>query len=112
MRADQIKNDTPIDIARGFAGSDLKVRQIDSSHRCKPVFELSLLFNSWRELIPRDRRSVNNKNLVSQFCNFRPQTAQFSLPVCLDGCVRFVAGILSKREQVDQGNYLNEIGKR
>ena len=32
MRADQIENDAPVDVARGFARSDLKVRQIDSSH--------------------------------------------------------------------------------
>jgi hypothetical protein len=32
VRADQIENDAPIDIARGFARCDLKVGQIDSSH--------------------------------------------------------------------------------
>jgi len=32
VRADQIQHDAPIDIARGFARGDLKVRQIDSSH--------------------------------------------------------------------------------
>jgi len=32
VRADQIENYAPIDIARGFARSDLEVRQIDSSH--------------------------------------------------------------------------------
>ena len=36
VRADQIENDPPVDIACGFAGSDLKIGQIDSSHRCEP----------------------------------------------------------------------------
>ena len=30
--ADQIENNAPVDIARSFAGGDLKIRQIDSSH--------------------------------------------------------------------------------
>jgi hypothetical protein len=62
MRSDQIKNDAPVDIARGFARSDLKIRQIDSSHQLSPFFGLLKRFNSWRELIPRGQRSVNNKN--------------------------------------------------
>src|SRR3569832_646158 len=32
VRADQIENDAPIDIARSLAGSNLKIGQIDSSH--------------------------------------------------------------------------------
>ena len=32
VRTDQIENYAAIDIARGFARRDLKVRQIDSSH--------------------------------------------------------------------------------
>ena len=36
MCSDQIENDAPIDIARSFAGGDLKVRQIDPSHRPDP----------------------------------------------------------------------------
>jgi hypothetical protein len=32
VRADQIEHDTPIDIARSLAGSNLKIGQIDSSH--------------------------------------------------------------------------------
>ena len=32
MRADQIENDAPINIARSLAGSNLEIGQIDSSH--------------------------------------------------------------------------------
>ena len=54
MRADQIENDAAIDIARSLARGDLKVGQIDSTHS----FALMVLrFNSWRELIPRWRKS-------------------------------------------------------
>ena len=64
VRADQIQNDAPIDIARGFARGDLKVRQIDSSHSVNAsraaspdsLFAFDVLrFNSWRELISRNR---------------------------------------------------------
>jgi hypothetical protein len=37
VRADQIENDAPIDIARSLAGSNLKIGQIDSSHGDFPV---------------------------------------------------------------------------
>jgi hypothetical protein len=60
VRADQIENDAPIDIARGFARSDLKVRQIDSSHG--DVFIGLGRFNSWREQISRKQESSQRKN--------------------------------------------------
>jgi|SRR6185369_8427643 len=63
VRADQIENNTPIDIARGFARSDLKVRQIDSSHGAVcPGLDR---FNSWRELISRAPGSSQQKILKS-----------------------------------------------
>jgi hypothetical protein len=33
VRSDQIENYAPVNIARRFARGDLKIRQIDSSHR-------------------------------------------------------------------------------
>lgn len=32
VRTDEVEHDAPIDIARSLAGSNLKIRQIDSSH--------------------------------------------------------------------------------
>jgi len=48
MRSDQIENDAPVDIARRFAGSDLKIREIDSSHSGAPFVtatQLALFFS-------------------------------------------------------------------
>ena len=62
VRADQIENDAPVDIARGFARSDLKVGQIDSSHG---AVLLGLdRFNSWRELISRHQESSQRKKFL------------------------------------------------
>ena len=38
VRADQIKNDAPVNIARSLARGDLKIRQIDSSHSSALLF--------------------------------------------------------------------------
>ena len=44
MCSDQIENDTPIDIARSLARSNLKIGQIDSSHG---GFAVSFTLMSW-----------------------------------------------------------------